>query len=239
MGQDKKQLTKLLAFVKGLYDDPDNKEFAAGIDAIVLNRLAITTGQEIEKLKRALELRADISIDYSFVKDIFIQRQLIIDNLRMENILLSLSIPEMERYESFCVSAFLQVENILNYYFNEKYNKDIDLVLSDIESITQADSYPFKRIPNKEYSHVNEIPIMNKIQAFCLKFFPFNADNPDYIIKNLHTLRKMRNEIFHRAGEVGYKSSEKDNRGKVPQKPTTAVFRDELRRLVLEVKNQL
>ena len=67
MGQDKKQLTKLLAFVKGLYDDPDNKEFAAGLNAIVLNRLAITTNQEIEKVKEALELRADFSIDYSFV----------------------------------------------------------------------------------------------------------------------------------------------------------------------------
>jgi len=39
MGQDKKQLTKLLAFVKGLYDDPDNKEFAAGIQAIVIDDL--------------------------------------------------------------------------------------------------------------------------------------------------------------------------------------------------------
>lgn len=39
MGQDKKQLTKLLAFVKELYDHPDNKEFAAGIRAIVMDDL--------------------------------------------------------------------------------------------------------------------------------------------------------------------------------------------------------
>ncbi len=39
MGQDKKQLTKLLAFVKELYDNPDNKEFAAGIESMVLNDL--------------------------------------------------------------------------------------------------------------------------------------------------------------------------------------------------------
>lgn len=37
MGQDKKQLSKLLKFVKDLYEDPDNKEFAAGIQSIVLN----------------------------------------------------------------------------------------------------------------------------------------------------------------------------------------------------------
>ena len=36
MGQDKKQLTKLLDFVKKIYDHPDNKEFAAGIQSLVL-----------------------------------------------------------------------------------------------------------------------------------------------------------------------------------------------------------
>ena len=35
MGQDKKQLTKLLKFVKELYEDPDNKEFAAGIQSLI------------------------------------------------------------------------------------------------------------------------------------------------------------------------------------------------------------
>ena len=39
MGQDKKHLTKLLAFVKEVYDNPDNKEFAAGIQAIVIEGL--------------------------------------------------------------------------------------------------------------------------------------------------------------------------------------------------------
>ncbi len=47
MGQDKKQLSKLLAFVKDIYDNPDNKEFAAGIQAIVLRD--IKTGQSKEE----------------------------------------------------------------------------------------------------------------------------------------------------------------------------------------------
>ena len=239
MGQDKKQLTKLLAFVKGLYDDPDNKEFAAGLNAIVLNRLAITTNQEIEKVKEALELRADFSIDYSFVKDIFVQRQLMIDNLRMENVLLNLSMSEMERYDNFCVNAFLQVENILNYYFCEKYNKDLDSILTDIENITQYDKYPFKRIPNKTYLYVSEIPIASKIQAFCNEFFPFDSTNTDYTTKNLHALRNMRNDIFHRAGEGGEKPADEAKKGKAATIPTAAVFRDTLRRLVLEVKSQL
>ena len=225
MGQDKKQLTKLLAFIKGLYDEPDNKEFAAGLNAIVLNRLAITTNQEIGKIKDALEIRADLSIDYSFVKDIFVQKQLMIDNLRMENILLNLSISEMERYNNFCINAFLQVENILNYYFCEKYNKDINCILTDIENNTQKDKNPFKRIPGKTYLYVSDIPIMSKIQAFCNIFFPFDSNHTDYTARNLHTLRKMRNDIFHRAGEEG-KSTDDSKKEKTAPIPTAMAFRD-------------
>ena len=47
MGQDKKQLSQLLTFIKDLYDNPDNKEFAAGIQAIVLSD--IKTGQPKEE----------------------------------------------------------------------------------------------------------------------------------------------------------------------------------------------
>lgn len=236
MGQDKKQLTKLLVFVKDLYDDPDNKEFAAGLDDIVLNQFAITTNQEIRKVKEILELRADFSIDYSFVKDIFVQRQLMIDNLRMENVILNLSMPEIERYNNFCVNAFLQVENILNYYFCEKYNKNLDSILKDIEDNTKDDDFPFKRILNKPYSYVSEIPIKHKIKAFCNKFFPYSSSKIDFTYKNLNDLRYLRNNIFHRAGEESVKQTN-EKKGNVKQ--TAAMFRDTLRRLALEVKNQL
>lgn len=239
MGQDKKQLTKLLAFVKDLYDDPDNKEFAAGIQAIVLNHLAITTNEEIEKIKDALELRAEPSIDYSFVRDIFVQRQLMIDNLRMENILLNLSMPERERHDNFCVNAFLQVENILNYYYCEKFGKDFDTILADIEDATRYDKYPFKRVPGKTYYYVSDIAIASKIQAFCNQFFPSGPNVKDYTAKNLHNLRNIRNDIFHRAGENDDSNKKAAGQEKSAPSPTSAIFRDTLRRLVQEVKNQL
>lgn len=239
MGQDKKQLTKLLAFVKELYDDSDNSEFVAGINAIVLNHLAITTNEGIEKIKDALEIRADLSIDYSFVKDIFVQKQLLIDNLRMENVLLNLSMPERERYDNFCVNAFLQVENILNYYYCEKFGKDIDAMLADIEDATKSDKYPFRRVPGKTYCYVSEIAIASKIQAFCNQFFPLNPDVKDYTVSNLHKLRNIRNDIFHRAGENDDNTKKTSGSQKTPPSPTSAVFRDTLRRLVQKVKDQL
>ena len=47
MGKDKnKQLRQLLAFVKDLYDNPDNKEFVAGIQSLVLEDLKIDDNRE-------------------------------------------------------------------------------------------------------------------------------------------------------------------------------------------------
>lgn len=238
MGQDKSHLTKLVAFVKVLYEDSDNKEFQAGINSIVLNHLAITTNQEIERIKEVLELRADTSIDYSFVKDIFVRRQLIIDNLRMENVLLNLSISDKNRYDNFCVNAFLQVENILNYYYCEKYDKDIDSILADIENATQYDKYPFRRTPGKKYYFVSEIAIATKIQAFCDLYLPISP-NKDYTSSNLHRLRNLRNDIFHRAGENEESSRSTSYPEKNTPSPTVAIFRDSLKRLVHTVKQEL
>lgn len=233
MGQDKKQLTKLLAFVKELYDDPDNKDFAAGIQAIVLNDLAITTNEDIRRIKKILELSADPSIDYSFVKDIFVRSQLTVDNLRMENVLLNPTLSKIERFENFCVSAFLQVENILNYYYHQRFNHDISQVLTYIENES-----PFQR-NGKEYKFISDIAIYNKIQAFCNNFFPYDENVRDFTAVNINKLRLIRNDSFHRAGDDD--AIRKENRGEKKQSyiPTENEFRDSLKKLVLKVKEQL
>ncbi len=239
MEQNKKQLTKLLDFVKELYNNPDNKEFAAGLDDFVLSKLAITTNDNIEKIKAALEIRAGASIDYSFVNDDSVRKQLVADNLRMENAILNLSDSEKERYEKFCVNAFLQVENILNYYYCEKYDKDIANILTDIENATKNDQSIFNRTSFKiEYKYVSDISMYIKIQAFCNQFFPRIPGINDYTASNLHKLKNMRNNFFHRAGKVE-NSLKNDAAASKQIPPTTTMFRDTLRRLVKKVKEQL
>lgn len=239
MGQDKNQLNKLLSFVNDLYDDPGNEEFAAGINAIVLNRLAITTDKDIKKIKEIFEIRADISIDYSFVKDISVRRQLMIDNLRMENTLLNLSNSEKERYENFCVNAFLQVENILNYYYSEKFGNDIDAFLSNIERFTEDEMYPFKRGQDKIYEYISEVSIYNKIAAFCKEFFPFDPNAKNYTFINLNTLRKIRNNCFHRANNNDSIANSESDKEKSSAPPTLTNFRDTLKRVAHKVKEEL
>ncbi len=121
MGQDKKQLTKLLAFVKGLYDDPDNKEFAAGIQSLVLSELRNEerreswTNQinEIYELclkknlrEQAEDLYKDIPLS-GIAKDL-VDLYVEMENARREN-----------DFDSFGRYLFLQIELIVGTIIKE------------------------------------------------------------------------------------------------------------------------
>lgn len=111
MGQDKKQLKKLLAFVKELYDHPDNKEFAAGIQAIVLDDLKEkNVDNKINEIyeyciEKILREQAE-SLYYGFpltdIKD-----ELISDYIKMERA------HRDNNIDDFGIRLYRQIENIV------------------------------------------------------------------------------------------------------------------------------
>lgn len=88
---------------------------------------------DITAIRSALEIRANSSITYSFVKNQRLRDQLIIDNLRMENAALNLQDPEADRFYVFCVNAFYQVENIINYFYHITF-PEVELLLKEIDN---------------------------------------------------------------------------------------------------------
>lgn len=152
---------------------------------------------DVQAIREALEIRANKSIAYDFVRHQRLRDQLIIDNLRMENAALNLQQNEKERFYTFCVNAFYQVENIINYYFHETYPNITDL-LTIIEHFTstevdkQGNSYQFKR--NGKEQNVASIDIVNKSSALCNILF---SGDRNYKLQ-LSNLRKVRNEGAHR-----------------------------------------
>lgn len=152
---------------------------------------------DVQAIREALEIRANKSIAYDFVRHQRLRDQLIIDNLRMENAALNLQQNEKERFYTFCVNAFYQVENIINYYFHETYPNITDL-LTIIEYFTstevdkQGNSYQFKR--NGKEQNVASIDIVNKSSALCNILF---SGDRNYKLQ-LSNLRKVRNEGAHR-----------------------------------------
>ena len=160
---------------------------------------------DVSAIREALEIRANKSISYDFVKQQRLRDQLIIDNLRMENAALNLQESEEDRFYVFCVNAFYQLENIVNYYFYSTY-PDFKNLQDIVEEYTKNEpSEDFRYIKRERERNVGDVPIAHKINALCNMLFP---DDPFKI--TLGTLRQVRNEGEHRCMVIRQEKDEKN-----------------------------
>lgn len=123
MGQDKKRLNQLLAFVKELYDDPDNREFAAGIQSIVGSG-AVSNSMDSERMDEIYELCLEKNardqamglyeeFPFKSIKESLIEDYVIMERFRRKGDFLN-----------FSAHLFLQIESICNAVCaDERYQK--------------------------------------------------------------------------------------------------------------------
>ena len=189
---------------------------------------------DVAAIRSALEIRATESLSYNFVKVPRLRDQLIIDNLRMENAALNLQEKESDRFYIFCVNAFYQLENIINYYYHISFPK-IDDLLTEIELATQSEEekYRFKRSTGtlKEKTVV-DIHVYHKINALCNTLFPDNMA----IKLTLNNLRKVRNEGEHRCQVIQEKRDESDKLYQFLQSATFNSIRTTLIKVVTTIE---
>lgn len=142
-----------------------------------------------------LEIRAEHSIDYSFIKTDRVKNQLYKDNLRMENIRLDHTIKnENERLHAFCVNAFYQIEELLNYYYNEKYT--FKRLLAIIAPISKQN---YSRAKNISHITLND-KITHFEKTFLIQYDPLGQPYPYTPIMRL--LKDIRNIESHRCSVI-------------------------------------
>ena len=165
-----------------------------------------SVSSDVTAIRSALEIRATESLKYNFVKVPRLRDQLIIDNLRMENAALNLQEKESDRFYIFCVNAFYQLENIINYYYHVMFPNVNDL-LNEIEIATSRDpeEFQFKRKGNEKT--VVDITVYYKITAICNSLFTDNLQ----LKMTLNNLRKIRNEGEHRCQVIWERRDESNN----------------------------
>lgn len=197
----------------------------------------VPISQDISEIRSALEIRGNHSIDYDFIKEKRLREQLLIDNYRMENAALNLREKEIDRFYIFCVNAFYQVENIVNYYFYILYPNISDL-LTVIEDATKNDGekgkYRFDRSKG-QYDNIGDIQIVHKINALCNLLF--TNDIP--VRATLGNLRKVRNEGEHRCQIIWSEKNEKDKLYVFFKNASFNSIRIVLKKVVSEVRKQL
>lgn len=193
---------------------------------------------DVAFIRSALSIKANNSIKYDFITNQRLKDQLIIDNLRMENAAYNLQEKEIDRFYTFCVNAFYQVENIVNYYFHISYPHIQDL-LTIIENNTLDDGeggkYRFRRSQTNPESNVGDIPVSFKINALCNILFPKDSK----IKITLGNLRKVRNEGEHRCQVIYNQKDENNKLYQFLEKATFNSIRIILIKLVSTIKEHL
>jgi hypothetical protein len=212
--EDKEQLTFILSVLKQIPHSETNQWFWDEVLEVrkIVKKHNINNPSNIgdltiikkntSKIIDYLSLSPELSIDYSFIGHPLLRKRLELDNLRMENVRFDLKEKdEMVRLYNYIVNAFYQIENLINFYYHEKY-KNIDSILTHLESI---EGNQFKR---KKEKSVGDITIATKIYAFNKTFY--QNDNIDFTGYNIDSLRQIRNEGSHRASRI--KSIENENK---------------------------
>jgi hypothetical protein len=211
MNYNKERLLKLLKLVKEITDNPENLWFKESLlstlKKVETTNLSLSTMIDIKKdtnkVVEYLSIKPECSIDYSFIKKHQLLRtRLEIDNIRMENVRYNLNEKdEMKRLYDFCINAFFQIENLINYFYFEKYPQINDL-MDHFEGIPATQ---FKR--SKEMKNIGDVSIGVKIFSFNRTYFL--KEDEKYLGMDIDNLRKIRNEGLHRCTRI--KNIENEN----------------------------
>ena len=154
-------------------------------------------------IRQQLEIREGSSIDFSFIIDSTeehkrVKIQLLKDNLRMENARLDLTLKsELDRFYTFCVNAFYQIEELINFYFTEKHPSFNDFI-AVMKSKNPSTNYSDKTV-------ISQIEIAQKIFVFeSLFYFNKYDDTGNLIFYNsvINLIRDVRNEESHRCSII-------------------------------------
>ena len=198
MGQDKKQLALLLDFVSRLYNDPLNKVFIDGIRALVLNDKDFIRDSgdtaPLDRITRYLSLDYDLdkkySADYSFIEEDPVRESLLSDFREMLRYQYGTRSHKIDFCE-FCRFGVMQVEMLVNYYFEKKYDSNLDSV---IQAIQQSNS---KYNPGEHLARISDIPLKTKVYRIKHELSWDNAS----IIPFINAI-EVRNRQSHRSLRV-------------------------------------
>lgn len=190
MAQNKEQLNKLLMFIKRLIEEPGNEEFTNSLrnllDVPIQSSGDASKLLDIEKYL-GLDYKLDSTtpnIDFSFVKDHFVRNQLFSDYREMLRYRYGVRSHKID-FSEYCRYAILQVEQLLNYYFQNKFDSNEELV-------TYINDNSFAKID--KFESIKTLSLAIKLSAFSKNIKRKYSESLDFA-------REVRNEQSHRNTE--------------------------------------
>ena len=155
-----------------------------------------TETERIKRIEKYLGLDYDVDtrnsvVDYSFVKMPDVYSQLVSDNREMMRFRYGTRYHEID-FDEFCRYAHLQVEMLLNYFYDIKNNSDLQSIKDHI----------------KRYNPGAKIDTATTLSAiaFNVKLWAFSTEMhlENKLKDSFENLRMVRNELSHRSTIKNY-----------------------------------
>ena len=191
MAQNKEQLNKLLLFIKRLIDEPGNNDFVKGLRELLDVPITDTSSNaKISDIEKYLGLdykldSATPDIDYSFVKEDYIREQLCADSREMLRYRFGVRSHKID-FSEFCRYAMLQVEQLLNYY----YQNGFDSIEDVIKYIND----------NAKWTNIGKLDSIKSL-SLAAKLSAFSSEMNKRHIEILDFAREVRNAQSHRSSD--------------------------------------
>lgn len=181
--KNKESLDKLLSFIVEICNDDDNKWFRDGL----INELGVNEKRaQLSNIEKYLKLDGYKIIDYSHISNENVRNQLFRDCIEMSKYRLG-KINDVINFDEFCRYAYLQVEELINYFYNEKFD----------ENLTEISKFIKKHNPKFKPEYAGSL---DKISSFykTTAIFKEHDLNNTTMKRTIDFLRTIRNDLSHR-----------------------------------------
>lgn len=190
MAQNKEQLNKLLLFIKRLVEEPGNEDFANDLRKLLnIPNQSFTNSSQLSDIEKYLGLdykldKATPNIDYTFVKEPFVRDQLTSDYREMLRYRYGVRSHKID-FSEFCRYAMLQVEQLINYYYQNGFESEEEVV-----SYINENSF----ITIEKIDSIKSLSLAVKLSAFSKNLERKQSECLDFA-------REVRNEQSHRSAK--------------------------------------
>jgi len=187
---NEEQLTKLLDYVKSTASEPGNEWFLEELQKQcgVLKESAIET--RLKNIETYLQIDGIKIIEYSEIEDQAVREQLNRDCVEMHRHRLG-KVNHKINFDEFCRYAHYQAEEMINYYLNVRFSKNIKEMIDFLESVLKE--HEKKTFFREAVMSVTHIKYTYKLKYFIQEIISQSCYG------TLRSANSLRNEISHRS----------------------------------------
>ncbi len=183
----KESLEKLLLLIDEICSQEENLWFKKSIENKYSNINNPDVLNMLKNIQKYLMIDGVEVIDYSDIKNEIVRNQLFRDCIEMSKYRLG-KINDTINFDEYCRYAHMQAEELLNYFYTEKFYGNMDFVQEFIVKY-----FPIYTVKSSIQS-LNQISYLPKLSAF-VKAYDLEKGSFKSIIEFLNNLR---NEMSHR-----------------------------------------